>query len=170
MYWPGGIWGQIKQLTNPRAAFCPLLLLAFKYFLVLSKLATFLLLFLLPRLNGIVHLEVLLLRCIWCLLPISLPSRRRGCHLDIRGRHDDTRRPSQVHRWPPQHWYEGTGDPLPTSEHQASTNRHPWTSNSGHLPSHPHGLRRNLIKKHSPLSPSPAPWEMEYWAQVSMSQ
>ena len=26
---------------------------------------------------------------------------------------------SQVHRWPPQHWYEGTGDPLPPSEHQS---------------------------------------------------
>lgn len=54
MYWSAGIWGQIKQLTNPRAAFRPPLLLAFKFFLVLPKLTTFLLL---ARLNGIVHLD-----------------------------------------------------------------------------------------------------------------
>ena len=52
-----GIWGEIKQLTNPLhlplAAAC-----AFKYFLVLPKLATFLD----PRTIGIVHVVIPLLK------------------------------------------------------------------------------------------------------------
>ena len=82
MYWSAGIWGQIKQLTNPRAA-------AAACIQILSCPS---------QIDHIPPPRQVKWYCASGQSPsetymISPILGRRGRHLDIRGRHDDTRRP-----------------------------------------------------------------------------